>query len=160
VLPREGVAEAALGDDHARVLGVVFDLLAEVPDVELHLVAVADVVAAPDVAEDLVVREHPAAAVDEVREELVLRAGEGNVLSVYKDFAAAEVNGEAVALVDPAALVSVQSSGLDRLQAQGQLLGLERLHVEAPHAQFQGRVRRLRCSPRSRGDDDRGVVLG
>ena len=41
------VAEAALGDDHLRGLRFVFDLLAEVSDLELHLVFFADLVGGP-----------------------------------------------------------------------------------------------------------------
>ncbi len=100
--------------------------------------------------------EHPATPIDEVGEQLVFRTGEADGLALDEDLAAAEVDGEAVAPVDPPLFVVLHGLRADGVETRDKLTGVVGLGEEALDSDIQRLcgvlVGGVGCS-----DDDRRV---
>jgi len=125
---RDLVADAPHRDDRSCLT----ELAAHLPDVDVDRARVAGERVAPDPLEELVAREHDAAVVEQLPEEVELLRGELHLDTVDGHFAASGIDDQ-VAVDDPLALGLAplrRDAAKDRLHPRDELPGIERLrHV-------------------------------
>src|SRR3954463_12259945 len=80
LLELKAISNSGLGHEVARLCGVVLELAPQIGDVDAHVVIALRGAEAPDVAQQVAVRENAAGVRDEAREQAVLGRGEVHVL--------------------------------------------------------------------------------
>src|SRR5262249_30904117 len=157
----EHVAGAADGHEALRLRGIALDLPAQVRDVHLAGVLVADVVARPEVLHELAAGDDRFRLLGEEREHLELRERQVDALAVDEHLVAAEVDVESAERADSRATGRTVelAAAQDRAHAAEQLGARERLRHVVVGAQLEPKLAVGLRVPR-RQHEDRDVALG
>ena len=136
----KAVADAALRQNVLRVRRVFLDLLAQVVDVQPDVVRLVAVLVAPDLRQQLIVRNCPARVLDQVVEQAVLGRAQLDPLAVDDHLAAVEIYAQAVVDLEDRLRGRGRrhlGAAQHRLDPAGKLTRSERLGDVVVRAQFQ-----------------------
>src|SRR6266566_750313 len=95
LLGQEAIADARLGRDVARLLWILFELLAKTRYIDMQVVVFVAVLRSPDLLKQHRVGHDPVGMAHERRQQCVLRGGEMQLLALDRDPAVLDVDGEA-----------------------------------------------------------------